>query len=183
MQYYNTPIEGAKSPAMMLMNRCLRTTVPCTDKVLINKSDVENRKLLISRQKSAEDYYNRKVNTKKSKQNFKPGDAVVYRDSLAEKIWKQAKILRASKNPRSYDIQNEQGRTLNRNTRMLLPDKTGRVFVRKDTSDIRTEPASRCQNPIPAPSKKTAPPKVQPDIVRRSERVKFKVDRFQSPAF
>lgn len=110
------------------------------------------------------------MNLKKGEHVFKPGDAVVFRDSLADKIWRQAKIVKASKNPRSFDIQNEQGRVLNRNSKMLLPDRTGRTMILQDTCTAPTGPA--LSSPLPQPPPTAEPCKKSPVPLRRSERIR-----------
>ena len=130
LEYRNTPLDSdLGSPADILMNRTLRTRLTKTEKSLATSYDCENRQKLLKRQKGNNKYYERTVDTRRKSTQFKPGDAAVYRDNLADRIWKQAQILSASGQPRSYDIVNGRGRVLNRNTKMLLPDKTGRALV------------------------------------------------------
>ena len=127
LHYRNTPLDFQfSSPVNILMNMSLKTILPRLQKSHVSEIDVKNRDMLVLRQKRAEKYYNQTADIKNLNETpFKPDDAVVSRDNLADKIWKQAEIVRASKKKRSYDIKNAQGRVLNCNNRMLLPDKTG----------------------------------------------------------
>ena len=60
LMYRNTPLgDSLKSPAMMLLNRNLRTNVPCLD--LNSANDHENRIKLQNRQVKAKEYYDKNV--------------------------------------------------------------------------------------------------------------------------
>ena len=122
LNYRNTPLgQGLSSPAVLLFSRNLRTKIPCVEKFLVNKTDLETKKLLQNRQNVADKYYNR--TTRNVRPDFKSGDLVVYRDKLAEKIWQQGQIVKAVA-PRSYQVVNSNGNIVRRTSRMLLPDKT-----------------------------------------------------------
>ena len=132
LQYHNTPLsDNVECPAKLLFNRKLKSRVPCPVKHLTNESDVINKLALENRQERMNKYYNKNVDLRKSEVIYNPGDPVVFRDNLADKIWKQAQIVKNNGNPRSYDIVTGTGRIVNRNSKMLLPDKTGRHFIRE----------------------------------------------------
>ena len=185
LEYHNTPLDASLgSPAIILMGRSLRTRLPCIDKKLINDNDSVNRKLLCNRQKASQKYFNKNVNPRKSELRLSPGDAVVFRDSLADKIWKQDKIIRIGSNPMSFDIKNSQGRILNRNSKMLLPDNTGRQLPRQLQDDPScSNPATLTTFPEPVPGSNVrehsqlSPPSrltTAPPIIRRSRRIASK---------
>ena len=149
LQYHNTPLDSnIDSPACLLMGRSLRTRLPCIKSKLINDNDRFYRNLLVNRQDTSHKYYDKNVRAGKTDIKFKPGDAVVFRDSLADKLWKQARVLSKANNPRSYHIENSQGRILNRNSKMLLPDKTGRNLLKQiEDSPESSQPAHWNPNP------------------------------------
>ena len=86
LNYRNTPIyNGMGSPAQMLLNRNLRTTLPCISKFLNTDSDNGNRMLLDARQQKSVKCYDRNVKAERPK--MLPGDVIKYRDSLADKCF------------------------------------------------------------------------------------------------
>ena len=86
LHYRNTPLDSQfGSPFIILMNMSLKTVLPCDEKTLVSEIDVKNRAMLVLRQKRAEKYYNQTADIKNlNKTPFKPGDAVVSRDNLAD---------------------------------------------------------------------------------------------------
>ena len=127
LDYYSTPLDSnLGSPHNILMNRNVRTRVPCLTKNLVTESDIRNRKLLQERQLKQAKYYDR--DAKKSFVKFKPGDIVVYKNNSADKNWKQAKVISADLEFRSYTLLNCKGNLITRNRAMMLPDKTGKGF-------------------------------------------------------
>ncbi len=156
----------------------MKTLIPCTTKSLITENDVKNRALLVVRQRVAEKYFYETVDLRKSERTYKPGDVVVFRDSLADKIWRQAEVVRQSK-PRSYDIQNSAGRILNCNSKILLPDKSGKKLCKQLEEPLYRSVVSTGRGSQPSvgtgrqsPSLvPTAPIKSTPTPVRRSSRI------------
>ena len=153
LDYRNTPLSSnIGSPAQLLFNRNLRSIVPCLDNFLNTKSDTVNRDLLVNRQGKAEFYYNRTAQGERPK--FKPGDIVKYRDSLADKIWQSGHIKRAN-NSRSYELLNPRGRIIRRNSKFLIPDRTGSKFM-----TVPCDVPSPRPQPVVVPAPGTAVPRV-----------------------
>ena len=127
LQYHNTPLSSnVDSPAKLVLNRTLKSRILCIRNNLTNENDKCNKLALENRQKSTQKYYNKNVDHRRSEIVYRPGNNVVFRDSLADRNWKQAQIVKNNGNPRSYDIITANRRILNCNVKMLLPDKTGR---------------------------------------------------------
>ena len=184
LEFHNTPLPQLDiSPAMLLMGRKLRTRLPCSETTLITEADLLNRKKLVKKQNKSEEIYNKNVDLRQKERILKPGDPVVFRDNLADRLWKQAKVVKVSKNPRSYYIENMQGRVLNRNIKMLLPDKTGRKLVKQledspniNSGDVRLL-ATRVPSVQPHPEKVIPPHSVYEKTTgspRRSKRLMSK---------
>ena len=147
------------------MKRNLRTLTPCIPNIL-DSNDSNNHELLVSRQLQGKKYFDKRSLNRNT--NFKPGDLVVYRDSLVDKIWKKGQIV-STNNPRSFNLVNENGNVVNRNTRMLLHDQT-----RKSSVSVVPEqqyPDSR-PPPVPVPRRVMSPekPLVKPDLVLPSSK-------------
>ena len=121
LDYRNTPLSSElDSPAKLLLNRNLRTLIPCLPAVL-EGNDGKYRKLLEKRQVVAKQCYDKTAIVRN--QFFKPGDCVVFKENLDSKSWLKGMIL-TKVSPRSYDIIKENGRIVNRDAQMILPDKT-----------------------------------------------------------
>ena len=150
LDYRNTPLSSnVGSPAQLLLNRNLRTRMPCVSEFLNTKADTDNRELLFKKQSNAEHYYNRTAQRERPK--FKSGDIVRYRDSLADKIWQSGQILRAN-NSRSYELLNPRGNVIRRNSRFLITDQTKSKF---DT--VPCDIPSPCHVAVPNPTPNLVP--------------------------
>ena len=184
LDFHNTPLPQINlSPAKLLMGRKLRTRLPCTEDSLITESDLFNRTKLVNRQVKAEENYNKNVDMRQNENSFKPGDPVVFRDNLGDRLWKQAKVIKVSRNPRSYYIENMRGRVLNRNIKMLLPDRTGRKLVKQleDSSNIIPDDVRLSAALVPPgqpnPDQVNSPhsvPEKTTELPRRSSRLRNK---------
>ena len=184
LEFHNTPLPQINvSPASLLMGRKLRTRLPCSEASLINESDIVNRSKLVERQSKSEDAFNKNVDMRVKEKVYKPGDPVVFRDNLGDRLWKQAKVVKVSKTPRSYYIENMQGRVLNRNSKMLLPDKTGRKLIKQleDSPDVISNDVRLTATSVPlvqpSPVKVIPPHSVEEKpagLPRRSDRLRSK---------
>ena len=183
LQLRNTPISSElPSPAYLLFNRNIRTKLPCVEEYLTNKEDLNNREFLLKRQKLGKEYYDRTANHD-SRTNFNPGDLVVYRDQLADRLWKHGKVI-SQVDPRSYKIVSSSGAHIRRNSRMLLPDKT-RDKLTIVPPDLDHTKAGASMDPARGPSHVALPPSrihskipsnhvtaAQQEPARRSQRLK-----------
>ena len=130
------------------MNRNLRTLIPCVPYIL-QSNDSKYKPLLEKRQVKSKLCFDKTAVDRT--RLFKPGDFVVFKDNQASKSWSKGMILRKI-SPRSYDIIKENGRTVNRDSQMMLPDKTNRQgFTVIPEEQLLPLPA-RISNSIPEPS-------------------------------
>ncbi len=148
LDYHNTPLDSKiGSPFNILMGRSVKGRIPCLSKNLVTESDIKTRELLVKRQKDSAEYYNRTARKSESTV-FGPGDIVAYRDSLSDRVWKQAKVVQAQPELRSYTLMNRLGNLITRNSKMMLLDNTGRSFALAPESfepGSSTTPPSRPQ--------------------------------------
>ena len=129
LDYHNTPLDSkTPSPFQILMNRTVKGRLPCLTRNLVTDNDIETRKSLTKRQNRSIEYYNRNA-SKNSAKVFKPGDLVVYRNDLSDRVWKRARVVHADPDLRSYTLINTLGNLIVRNVKMLLRDSTGRDFT------------------------------------------------------
>ena len=177
LDYHNTPIDSnIPSPFQILMNRPVKGRIPCLNSNLVTDSDRSIRKLLTDRQIKSSEYYNRTV-SKKVEHVFKPGDLVVYRSNPADRVWKRAKVVDSQPHLRSYTLVNTLGNLIVRNSKMILPDKTGQSFAivaddvgpleKPSITDVkghllepaRSKPLPASSDPVPVvPSPVVCPP-------------------------
>ena len=122
LQYRATPLSSdLSSPAMLLMNRDIRTKLPCLSTMLNTKEDSENKIVLKSAQERSKIVHDK--NTVKERRVFDNSELIRYRDNLSSKSpWKPGQIIR-SVNPRSYELVNSEGNVIRRNSCLLIPDK------------------------------------------------------------
>jgi hypothetical protein len=152
LDYHATPLDSnLGSPHNIVMNRNVKTKIPCVESKLITESDKLNRKVLIERQQNSCKYYNR--NAKSKCDSFNPGDIVVFRNNNADRTWKRAKVVAADSEFRSYTLLNMLGNLITRNRSMILPDKTGRDFFVSHSQ--LSETARQSPNPQAIASSKT----------------------------
>ena len=114
LELRNTPITGIEeSPAQLLMNRRLRSSLPMTGAMLEPDVPQNVRTKLCQRQKQQKGTYDKSA---KTLCDLKPGDVVRYKKG---RLWKPAEVIGKNPNPRSYDIRTETGTILRRNRRHL----------------------------------------------------------------
>lgn len=117
LEYRNTPVDGMKSPAQLLMSRRLRSILPTTDKQL--QPDTACRSIICSRrelcQRRQKQYYDKTARTLPA---LPVGATIRYQ--LPTGVWKPATVAESAGTPSSYNIITEEGQTLRRNRRHLL---------------------------------------------------------------
>lgn len=144
-EYRNTPVDGYKSPAQLLMSRRLRSILPTTathlqPQVVYQRSVRERRK---QRQLQQCWYYNRNARPLPALQ---AGDTVRYQ--LENRQWKPATIVQPANTDRSYHIRTDEGETYRRNRRYLLqtkerePQHTAEVCDRQDSQATQSSPVN-----------------------------------------
>ena len=124
LEYRNTPVDGLKSPAQLMMTRQLRSIVPTTHEPL--QSRPTNLQQVVARREHQQalqkKYYDR---TAKPLTDLKPQEAVLLQ---MNNKWHPEKILKLYIEPRSYIVQTQDGGTYRRNRR----------FIRKDNAALST---------------------------------------------
>lgn len=114
LAYRNTPVAGLKyTPAQMLMNREVRTTIPIMKKHLVPEVPMDAYKQQRIRRKEIKQNYDKGA---KKSVSFKEGDRIYIYE---KNIWKPGKIIRKWDTPRSYVVEDQTGRQLRRNTRHI----------------------------------------------------------------
>lgn len=121
LMYRNTPLgDKLQSPAMLLFNRKLRTNVPCLN--LKSENDNENRVKLEDRQLKSKVFHDKHIRTS-NRHEFKEDELVQYKNSSGDKIWHPGQIVKFKTPQRSFMLQNTSGNLINRNRRLMIPDK------------------------------------------------------------
>lgn len=151
LEYRSTPVKGTGlAPSQALMSRVLRTKVPICNSVLKPKVQSSVKESILSSQSKSKLYYDR--NAKPRKELTQPN--VVYKK---DGVWKPAKIIGKGAGPRSYLIEEENGRVLRRNTFHLRPSLNEPIprFVENDIEldnavlNDNNQPNEGIQNEIP----------------------------------
>ena len=187
LMYRNTPLSSdLGSPAELLLNRKLRTNVPClnlnSDSDLLNKPKLESRQFLM---KNCHDKHVRNDVRK----DFERDDLVMYKNNLKDRAWNPGKIVKPLTPHRSYQLQNEYGNLINRNRRLIISDKCNKELsynvddIPGPTQSTNTLPAS-CppMTQLEAqPSNVPLTPAVAKPEIRRSSRTTKKPDFYGNP--
>ena len=129
LNYRNIPIStDLPSPAILLLNRNLRTKVPTSSSLLVADNDKKYKAVLEKRIINMEQRYNQHSTPR---DDFVSGQLVCYRDNLSDKIWKPGQILapRSDANGRSYVLLSQSGNQILRNKRLLTADYTRRQLT------------------------------------------------------
>jgi hypothetical protein len=126
LEYRNTPIDGAGSPAQLLMSRRLRSVLPNTTTQLQPKVQdpmhVANK--LQHKQERQKSFYDRNA---KAREPFKEGETV--RVQRMNGTWQRATIKSKANSPRSYNIHTESGQDLRRTSRHIHHTKENQPIM------------------------------------------------------
>ncbi|KAK9751659.1 hypothetical protein QE152_g4828 [Popillia japonica] len=126
-EYRNSPIIGlGATPSQLLMSRITRTKIPIAKSLLKPKVESNIEPKLLKNQDIYKMYHDQHV---KERDSFKPGQDVVINNGDG---WKSAKILRPADTPRSYNVLNENGREVRRNS----------LHIRKSLNQYSPKPIS-----------------------------------------
>ena len=166
LSYRATPLECGLSPAELLMNRKLRTTLPCISKPTSETSkhlDLEQK--LLQQKIKQKSFYDRAA---KQLPPLSRNDTVRIEEPGG---WKTKATVLQEVAPRSFTVRTEEGQIFRRNRRSLL--KTPET---EELSEAQSEPDSIPPPPIhsPTPTQHTSPPT---PVLRRSTRESKKPDR------
>ena len=134
LEYRNTPISGMNlSPAQLLMNRRLRSSLPMSESLLKPATNDDAQEQLTSRQQKQQQYYNRGA---RSLPPLSKGMVVHYKKGGK---WEPAVVVNKHGAPRSYNIRKAQGNILRRNqhhlkyTKELPPERN---YYIEDTDEM-----------------------------------------------
>ncbi|PFX13349.1 Uncharacterized protein K02A2.6 [Stylophora pistillata] len=118
LPYRTTPISSnLKSPAELLNNRKLRTTLPMPKRVSVTDSTSKTKEELYQRQKLQAFYYDKAAGP--ILQPFRPAQPINIYDHHTTR-WEQGPVVRPAKEPRSYIVKNDRTEGIYRRTRSQL---------------------------------------------------------------
>lgn len=139
----NTPNEGTdQSPAQKLFGRRTRSTLPMTDNKLLTQSSTQTKVKKEDCTATKVVHVNRHLH---ELQPLRIGQAVRMQPIDNSKEWKEA-VVTAQVSKRSYNVQDERGRTYKRNRALIRPTKKAQHHN------------SRKASPVPAPLESAQPP-------------------------
>ncbi|KAK3923996.1 hypothetical protein KUF71_002326 [Frankliniella fusca] len=118
LNYRNMKIPGLNAtPAQLMFNRRMKTTLPISDEMLQPEVQTEVQEKLKQRQEKAAEYYNRTASKKEVR--FEEKEPVLITDGRKNN-WKPAVIIKKSTTaPRSYLVKNEKGHEVVRTSRHI----------------------------------------------------------------
>ena len=119
LHYRNTPLTNGYTPAQMLFSRRCRTTLPVTNR-LLQPELCDTTQIREKAEQSAYKqalHYNRGA---KELPDLKPGDRVKMEPRSGGSKWTSGTVLNPTAEPRSYVVQDADGRTYRRNRRHLV---------------------------------------------------------------
>jgi transposase InsO family protein len=202
LTYRGTPIPSLGfSPAQMMMNRQVRTTLPCVPGNLIPKTPEAEALKDNDRQAKAmqKHFYDRSV---KPLSELQPGQKVLMKDD-DEKIWQREGQVVSQCAPRSYMVQTSGGATLRRNRRHLQPFSGAKAAASQNAQQqsqplqgqattqqavqqtmqspqpVLSQPVEQQQQPEPVQPPGSTGATADARVVTRSGRVVNKPERFK----
>lgn len=156
LAYRTTPLECGMSPAQLLMGRRLRSNLPIQENLLKTREGEKVRKFKEQQKEKQKFYYDKGT---RNLPELHTGDQVRLKDKT--NTWAQKATVLTEIQPRSYNIQTEDGAVLRRNRRDL---HTGPA-----TADQSVESAKQPQHTLEDPPPE-APARVQEQTPKRSSR-------------
>lgn len=141
LEYRNTPVDGLKSPAQILMSRRLRSILPTTTQQLRPQVAPETtvharREDCQQRQKQHYDRSTRPMST------LHTGAPIRFQQE--DGTWKPATVIRPAETPRSYHIQTSEGQSFRRNRRHLLDNNSP---ITQQPEAIDDDPSTTQESP------------------------------------
>ena len=121
LEYRNTPVDGLKSPAQILMSRRLRSILPNTTQQLRPQVTPQDtvRARRESYQQRQKEHYSRST---KPLSPLHAGAPICFQQG--DGTWKPATVIQPAETPRSYHIRTGDGQTFRRNRRHLINNNT-----------------------------------------------------------
>ncbi|CAC5362482.1 unnamed protein product [Mytilus coruscus] len=125
LKYRNTPLENLDSPAQLLMNRRLRTTIPTIKNRLKPKcGNLKNTQRKMKQQKmNQKQYYDK---SSKPLPELQLNDTIRFQHNPKGK-WDQGTVVRNNNTPNSYVIETPEGQIFKRNRKHLLRTKEDKI--------------------------------------------------------
>ncbi|CAC5400328.1 unnamed protein product [Mytilus coruscus] len=125
LKYRNTPLENLDSPAQLLLNRRLRTTIPTIKNRLTPKcGNLKNTQRKMKQQKmNQKQYYDK---SSKPLPELQPNDTIRFQHNPKGK-WDQGTVVRNNNTPNSYVIETPEGQIFKRNRKHLLKTKEDKI--------------------------------------------------------
>lgn len=120
LEYRATPLPAlGRSPSEILMGRIIKTKIPVSSNNLkpidnLDKLHQDIQSKMKTYRNKYSNYYNK--TSRKTENKFEVQESVLLRDNNK---WAKAKIIGKTRYPRSYDVLNEKGAVLRRNTQFL----------------------------------------------------------------
>ncbi|VDI45487.1 Hypothetical predicted protein [Mytilus galloprovincialis] len=158
LKYRNTPLENLDSPAQLLMNRRLRTTIPTIKNRLKPKcGNLKNTQTKMKQQKmNQKQYYDK---SSKPLPELQPNDTIRFQHKPKGK-WDQGTVVKNNNTPNSYVIETPEGQIFKRNRKHLMKTKEDKI---EQTSLEEANENNHNDNITDEQS-------TEPSSVRRSER-------------
>ena len=185
LNWRNTPSEGmSTSPAERLMGRRCKTLLPCSERMLKPKFDIDKDALDLNVKKEKQaSYYNRNV---RQRRDIRIGEAVRMKNWPVSGEWAPGKVV-GKLSPRSYEVQVGDS-VYRRNASMLrpsnehLPDQQLSNLepdIELATSDMRhSEKTITCSESVSPAADDFTADQPDPAVIRRSQRVVTKPMRY-----
>ncbi|XP_061877492.1 kinesin-1 heavy chain-like isoform X3 [Entelurus aequoreus] len=121
LEYRNTPVDGLKSPAQILMSRRLRSILPTTTQQL--RPQVTPEATVHARRENCQQHQKQQYNrSTRLLSTLRAGAPICFQQG--DGTWKSATVIRPAETPRSYHIETSDGESFRRNRRHLLDNHT-----------------------------------------------------------
>ncbi|XP_060806968.1 uncharacterized protein K02A2.6-like isoform X2 [Amyelois transitella] len=128
LHYRTSPVANLDySPSELLMNRLLRTNLPCSKELLKSKLCVDVKEKLLKNNEKSRTIYNK---TSKVKGSFKKGEDVIIQNVPYNKYWSSGKVMEEGNGPRSFTVMNDKGNLVRRNEKHIRKSKN--KFIKKE---------------------------------------------------
>jgi hypothetical protein len=145
LNYRNTPKVNLPSPAQLLFSRNLNSLLPCSTEYLEPKVTKPNLAFVERRKLSVQKYYDRNA---KPLSQLNVNDQVLFKKTQ-DSPWFHGKIKALGGTPRSYLVQDENGRLFKRNRKFFISSPSQDIDndVCQDTNNSHCSPVTGILNP------------------------------------
>lgn len=145
LNYRNTPKGNLPSPAQLLFSRNLNSLLPCSTEYLEPKVTKPNLAFVERRKLSVQKYYDRNA---KPLSQLNVNDQVLFKKTQ-DSPWFHGKIKALGDTPRSYLVQDENGRLFKRNRKFFISSPSQDIDndVCQDINNSHCSPVTGILNP------------------------------------